>query len=309
MEINHPTPNQLPGIITLLNKEFIFSKKLTLPLEERFPDLINEKNLQNLFGIFHDDQIISFAAVKPVRISTPERIIRAFFVGLVFSAINYRGKGHSLELIKFIQEHYKAKGKEIGFLWTNINHFYEKTGWVNYDNGLLFTCLPTMAEVSGSRILKIEEFEDSMIPQVDMFRKKQLESYIERTNDNITYSGYKTVYPPCEKMFRLVCIEGEDEILGYLLGALIHKECFIYELITIDNSDEMKLELLKHIITEFSIKTIKINLFKNDLFQEKIKESFNEVIFHKTNIQMIFCQDIQIKQIAKDIYVPFADRI
>lgn len=308
MEIRQPTPQEVSEILPRLNEEFIYSKNRLLPIEIRFPELFEHRNYCNLFAGFHNGSLATFVAVKTATVVASGREVKVFLIGSVFTDKQNRGKGLSSQLMEFVQNHYISKGFNLGLLWTGINPFYEKLGWVTADNGVFVSCSQPIKNKFTGIDARVIELDDRLLPQVDALRTAQSIPHFQRM-DGTNLCGYHTVYPPGEKLFRLVNFGSQGEVIGYLLGAENNSDCFIYEINSLQNDDKTKLQLLQHIQSKYIFNAVKINLVKDDSLLTQLKSCYTDVIAKSTNIQMYFCQDEAHISTAQNLYVSFADRI
>lgn len=306
--IRNLTTTEITSIIPKLNQEFVYSKKRLLPVQVRFPELFNAKNHDNLFGLFVAGSLASFVAVKRVTIVNDGQEIEAFFVGAVFTDDAHRGKGYSSKLMTYVQEHFLSLGVNLGILWTGINSFYEKLGWVTADNGVFVTCNSPTENMKSYYDAKIVELDDHLLNQVDVLRTKQENTYIKRDKDGEWY-GYRTVYSPGEKLLRLVSFDVEGRVTGYLLGAANQTDCFVYEINAICQRVDVRKSFIDYLHNNFAYDSLKVNLSEKDDLIEVLNKSYEEVVIKKTSIQMFFCCDNSLGCIAKDFYVSFSDRI
>jgi GNAT superfamily N-acetyltransferase len=308
IEIRRLTPSEVSAVLPKLNQEFVFSKGRMLPVEVRFPELFAPRNFKNLFGLFVNGALASFVAVKPVTIVKDGKEFEAFFVGAVFTDNQYRGKGFSSQLMTYVQDHYLSLGVKLGILWTGINAFYEKLGWVTADNGVFVSCCSPKESIKAGSSVKIEELEDCLLPQIDALRLSQGNLHIKRGIGGV-WNGYRTVYPSGERLLRLVSYDKGGGVSGYLLGATNQKDCFVYEINAIHQKCDLIRAFLGHIYKKYSCDSLKINLSKNDPLTDDLNNLYEKLIIQKTNIQMFLCEDDYLSDVARDFYVSFSDRI
>lgn len=306
--IRKPTPLEIETLIPLLNEEFVYSKQRKLPIEKRFPELFSENNFENLYGLYSEGDLASFVAVKPVNIYHHGKIYKAFFVGAVFTDYRFRGKGYSSQLMEYVQNQYASAGADFGVLWTGINGFYEKLGWITADTGVFVTCRTLTKTLSPVFHGAVRFMQDSDISSVDAFRKSQRNSYVIRAGEG-RYIGYRTVYSPGESLLRLVEFRN-DKVCGYLLGSLNEGSCIIYEVVAVNDEVDVVSDLLSFIHDNYGRDIrVRINHAESDLLARNIYSYYQKVDIIKTEIQMYYpCNNARISA-ANELYISFADRI
>lgn len=306
--IKKTAPLEVEKLIPLLNEEFVYSKQRKLPIEERFPELFSENNLENLYGLYSDGALASFVAVKPVDIYDHGKTYKAFFVGAVFTDHRFRGQGYSSQLMEHVQNQYAAAGADFGVLWTGINGFYKKLGWITADKGVFVTCRTLKETLPPVSPGTVRNMADSDIASVDAFRISQRDSYVIRGCQG-GYSGYRTVYSPGESLLRLVKLRNE-KISGYLLGSLNEGNCIIYEVVAVNDEVEVVFDLLSYIYEIHGNEiAVRINHAENDLLAYQIHNHYQSVDIKKTEIQMYYSCNEAKSSAAKEIYISFSDRI
>lgn len=159
--------------LALIDDEFVYSKGRTISLKDRY-----RLGPKDLHFIVADDKVVSVAAVKPYTFMG-ELGIR---IGFVYTRPDYRNQGYASRLLREITENCKW-----AVLWTNIPKFYERLGWVAWDNSLL-------GEVDGLGQGTSHYWWNRQIPLpatcVDRFR-----NVIVGRNGDVGYV-YQMPYPP-----------------------------------------------------------------------------------------------------------------
>jgi hypothetical protein len=305
MIIRNPKTEELASILDALNIEFIFSKGKRLRIEKRFPFLF--ENIDHLWGLFENDELLAFLAIKPTLFKISNETIQGFFIGSVFTPNIHRKKGFAKSLLKYIQEKYILNNYKFGVLWTNLHEYYAKFGWVVHENGCYIEC-SNAKELHEINALGVEVTECNIndYKSIDNYRVDIEENHIIR-NYNDVYYGYGSVYSPGE-MPLLVKVVRDTSIIGYAVGVMNDTTIIFSEIIELN--EEVMSSVLKYLFEKYNkVVRFNYNLDSNSDKINSLNHWFKDVNVTKPIITMYFCPDIKILNLIKNYYIPFLDRI
>jgi len=303
MKIENPTPSSIKTIIHHLNNEFIYSKNKNIGLEFRFKELFSKKNFHNLYLIMEGNDVASFVAVNPLLIDINSQFINAFAVGCVYTQQQFRGKRISSFLLKKVIDKYLNEGYEIGLLWTTIPEYYQKIGWVLYDNGLFVSCSKLKKSIHVHRKFRI--VEDFDYGRLDSFRITKLKNRVIRSNNVI--NSYKVNPSPSENRLFLIQEDNNEQLSGYIIFGLKNKNVYIYEIIS-ENLVKRN-NLILSIVSLYYDYNIYFNIHRYDKIIKKLHDIFETVEVKEQHLQMYYCSQPSIISKINGMYIPFIDRI
>lgn len=98
-------------------------------LVRTYPQVFGPHRSADLIGVFAGEELLSHAAVRAVRVRTPQGVVRVAMVGSVVTAPSQRGQGLASELLRQIQGQAQQVGQDVLILWSDRWDFYERLGF------------------------------------------------------------------------------------------------------------------------------------------------------------------------------------
>ncbi len=130
------SPAELPALVSLVDDEFVHGRGRQASLGRRYPGLLSENNLDNLYLARSGSEPCGTVAVKRFRWLAGGGEWQGAMVGLVCTASNYRNQGVASQLLASITARLHETETDFAVLWTTIPEFYERLGWRLRDHGL-----------------------------------------------------------------------------------------------------------------------------------------------------------------------------
>jgi len=137
LDIRACQPDELDGLVSLLDEEFIFGKKRTISLKKRFPTVFCRNNLDNLLLCTQEKRIISALAIKHFIWRESDKNLHGVMLGSVYTHPDWRGKGWASRLLEEAVKRLRNDGVDFGVLWTEQHDFYKRLGWTLADCSVL----------------------------------------------------------------------------------------------------------------------------------------------------------------------------
>ncbi|MBE0614754.1 MAG: GNAT family N-acetyltransferase [Burkholderiales bacterium] len=192
------------ALLPLLDQEFIFGKGRKLSLRQRFPDLLDAKQAENILIAKVEARIASALATKAFSWTTPERSWRAAMIGLVYTRPELRGQGTASALLRATQAKLAQEGCDFAVLWTSRPDFYARQGWSGIDCGMLGSVRTASADTRAPAM----PAPSSAIDWIEALRASHAPKRAERTE-----MTYASLYPPAQRL-ELLRSDGAYAIVG-----------------------------------------------------------------------------------------------
>jgi predicted acetyltransferase len=108
------TREDFPAVLQLINSIFPIRAKIPFNMEEKFPLLFCEDNLENIRVIYHNGRMVSVAGYYPSTLSIEGCEVRVASVGSVCTDPEYQNQGLASKILNDLEAEVKQKG--IGLL-------------------------------------------------------------------------------------------------------------------------------------------------------------------------------------------------
>lgn len=230
-EIGICRPEELPALIAALDAQFVLGKGRTLSLSARYPAALGEGQADNVHVLRLEGHIAACVAARPFDwVSGAERW-RGAMLGMVWTRPDLRGKGYSSQLLAAVATALRESGFDFAVLWTALEGFYEKLGWVRHDRGRLGLVqppghdplLPHSWGRAGTQ-------GDALVPGAD--RVEKIESLRARClAQRIARApiDYRTIPLPADEVHLHTAGAAEDP-RGYILYGVRGETVYVYEM-------------------------------------------------------------------------------
>lgn len=159
--------DELPKVFSLLNTVFRFSSRGLSSVEKIFPQVFNERNLENIRIISEDEEPISHLAIWEGEILIYGFRFNIGMFGCVCTHPSYRGRGYATILVEDALDKVRNDGVEI-LMISGSRGLYRRAGCV--DAGMIYPIeipLDVLGRVNTSRI------------EVSTYSNKFLDSIVE----------------------------------------------------------------------------------------------------------------------------------
>jgi len=116
-----------PGLLDLL--DLVFSGGRRGGIQRRFPHILKEDNLKNLYIIKEKGRIVSHIALLYRRMRLGREEVPLAIISLMATHPDFRRQGYATALLKFVIEKMERDGIILSVLWTGMADFYRRFGW------------------------------------------------------------------------------------------------------------------------------------------------------------------------------------
>lgn len=286
----------LPKLLSLVDTEFIYNKGRTVSLATRYPNLFSKNNLDNVFVACSGGTVAATTSVRKFILHSDGRSWSGAMIGLVCTASDARGRGLGSHVMDSIVDECKNTDVDFLVLWTGINGFYERLGWVTEDEGAigkinleLFYSNDALIDPLNSTKLEFDWIES--------IRKKYLSRKVLRCKDD-----YSVIPPSVDFVdFFLYKRIGFE---SYAIVGRRERTSFIYEMVGNQESFPVLLHSIgKHVDSVF------INDNPNSVSGQWLTkrkcvqwQSQNQTMWYKLS-------DCFSNVSCKGLYIPYFDRI
>lgn len=286
----------LPELITLIDKEFIYSKGRSVSLATRYSSLFSDNNLENVYVAFSGETLLATTTVRKFVLLSDGQLWKGAMIGLVCTALEARGRGlGSLVMDAIVQEN-KKSDMDFMVLWTGINGFYERLGWITEDDG-------AFGKVNFGVFCCNDKLSDPLICSnvdfgwIEQMREEHLSQRVLRSKDDYT------VIPPSVDVVEYFICKGTDAN-GYAIVGRKDRNGFIYEMVGSPDAFQVLLQSIGQHVD---------NLFVNDRPNSISGLWMNErqcVEWQPQNQTMWYGLSNGFAEVScKGLYIPYFDRI
>jgi predicted N-acetyltransferase YhbS len=203
-----------------LDQEFILGKGRRGSLASRLPHVVNRALTSNVYVARSGSGWMASVAVRKFEWRTPARNWQGAMVGLVYTKPECRGRGAAAGLLREVATHLRTEGVEFGVLWTKIQDYYRRLGWVSADHGLFGQGTASRFARDAARA---QPFEAGEIPYVEAIRERWCPCRVARTA-----ACYAARPLPCDSL-ELVKAQAPGEAEGYALVGRAGDVGYVYE--------------------------------------------------------------------------------
>lgn len=137
-----------PTLLAALDATFITTRGRHGSLAARYPSALGATHLDQLHvGKLHGD-ILTCCAVRPFDWLVAEEHFRGAMVGMVYTQPAARGRGHAGALLSALVAQLAQQGYDFAVLWSGLEGFYQRLGWIPNDQGVLGSLAPATTRPS-----------------------------------------------------------------------------------------------------------------------------------------------------------------
>ena len=286
----------LPDLLRLIDNEFIYSKGRSASLTVRYPKLFSADNLENVYVACSGGTVYATTTVRKFDLLSDGQVWKGAMIGLVCTASEARGRGFGTLVMDAIVREYKNSDTDFLVLWTGINSFYGRMGWVTEDEGAFSKV--DIGKITYNNNLVIPDcYENADFNFIELIREKFLPLRVKRVIED-----YKVI-PPNVDVVEYYIFE-EKGVEGYAIVGRKERTGYIYEIVGSHNAFSV---LIQSIVQNVD------NLFTNDRPDSASGLWLTEnkcVEWHSQNQTMWYKLSAKFTNIScKKIYVPYFDRI
>ena len=131
-----------PTLLAALDATFITTRGRRGSLAARYPSALGATHLDQLHvGKLHGD-ILTCCAVRPFDWLVAGEHFRGAMVGMVYTQPAARGRGHAGALLSTLVAQLAQQGYDFAVLWSGLEGFYQRLGWIPNDPGVLGSSAP-----------------------------------------------------------------------------------------------------------------------------------------------------------------------
>jgi GNAT superfamily N-acetyltransferase len=132
-----------PTLLTALDATFITTRGRHGSLAARYPSALGATHLDQLHVGKLQGDILTCCAVRPFDWLVAEQHFRGAMVGMVYTQPAARGQGHAGALLSALVSQLAQQGYDFAVLWSGLEGFYQRLGWLPNDPGVLGSLAPT----------------------------------------------------------------------------------------------------------------------------------------------------------------------
>ena len=182
--VRSATPDDLPRVISHLDREFVAGKGRQISLARRFPGVYCKENSSNIFLLEEKREILSCLASKPVRLNCANHQWHGTMIGAVYTQPGRRGEHLGSHLLETVTRELQNRETDFAVLWTDQTAFYCRLGWRTSDAGVLGSIEGTSAALPFSGEIAELPLLAATVSCIDNIRKHWLNCGIARTADD-----------------------------------------------------------------------------------------------------------------------------
>jgi predicted acetyltransferase len=260
--------------INLINQVFRTSQGHNPTMEEEFPLLLSEENLENMRVIVEDGKVVSIVNFYITTILIEGTPIKAASVGAVCTHEDYRGKGYSSLLLDDAEKEMKKKGVDV-VLVSGDRSLYLRRGYCKAGWAIRFDVYP---EELGEDI-ELVEFENKYLIEVaKMYNKQPTRYYRSLFEFKNLLKGATT--PWGNFTYKTYLIKKGDLLKGYVVLRIINDNPRKGYVIEYSGDKRIIYESLKKMAAIYSLEYVRVPCTFNDDMVEVLKEkgvSYEEI--------------------------------
>ena len=132
-----------PTLLAALDATFITTRGRHGSLAARYPSALGATHLDQLHVGKLQGDILTCCAVRPFDWLVAEQHFRGAMVGMVYTQPAARGQGHAGALLSALVAQLAQQGYDFAVLWSGLEGFYQRLGWIPNDPGVLGSLAPT----------------------------------------------------------------------------------------------------------------------------------------------------------------------
>jgi GNAT superfamily N-acetyltransferase len=129
--------------LAALDATFITTRGRHGSLAARYPSALGATHLEQLHVGKLQGDILTCCAVRPFDWLVAEEHFRGAMVGMVYTQPAARGQGHAGALLSALVAQLAQQGYDFAVLWSGLEGFYQRLGWLPNDPGVLGSLAPT----------------------------------------------------------------------------------------------------------------------------------------------------------------------
>lgn len=131
-----------PTLLAALDATFITTRGRHGSLAARYPSALGATHLEQLHVGKLQGDILTCCAVRPFDWLVAEEHFRGAMVGMVYTQPAARGQGHAGALLSALVAQLAQQGYDFAVLWSGLEGFYQRLGWIPNDPGVLGSLAP-----------------------------------------------------------------------------------------------------------------------------------------------------------------------
>ena len=132
-----------PTLLAALDATFITTRGRHGSLAARYPSALGATHLDQLHVGKLQGDILTCCAVRPFDWLVAGQHFRGAMVGMVYTQPAARGQGHAGALLSALVAQLAQQGYDFAVLWSGLEGFYQRLGWIPNDPGVLGSLAPT----------------------------------------------------------------------------------------------------------------------------------------------------------------------
>jgi len=193
--------SELPALTAALDAEFVVGRGRSGSLAWRYPDLLGEQNLQQLYVRRHGGRIVSCCAARRFGWTSAHERWQGAMIGLVWTSPQARGRGHAAGVLEDATDALAASGSDFLVLWSGLDGYYERLGWQAHDRGIF-----------GSLRVDAQACDAAVAPEeIDVARYEALRAPEAKARVMRDAQRYRCVPLPSTRIATLFAREGDAE--------------------------------------------------------------------------------------------------
>jgi predicted acetyltransferase len=260
--------------INLINQVFRTSQGHNPTMEEEFPLLLSEENLENMRVIVEDGKVVSIVNFYITTILIEGIPIKAASIGAVCTHEDYRGKGYSSLLLDDAEKEMRKKGVDV-ILVSGDRSLYLRKGYCKAGWAVRFDVYPEELEED----IELVEFENKYLIEVaKMYNKQPTRYYRSLFEFKNLLKGATT--PWGNFTYKTYLIKKGDLLKGYVVLRIINDNPRKGYVIEYSGDKRIIYESLKKMAAIYSLEYVRVPCTFNDDMVEVLKEkgvSYEEI--------------------------------
>ncbi|WP_142413992.1 GNAT family N-acetyltransferase [Hathewaya massiliensis] len=268
-------------VIELINQVFRLSNGHKPTMQDEFPLLLRESNVENMIIISNGEKPVSTVNYMHEDILIQGVKVKAASIGAVCTYEDYRKKAYSSKILDRVEE--KMFKENIDFaLVSGERSLYTRRGFMQVKNFYKYIFKPKKTEMD----FNLSEYEESYFPHmVDMYNSKATRYY--RTLEEFNTLLNSATIPWGNFTYKKYALLGKEgsfhweegiKVLGYVIVRVItEKEKKYGEIVEAAGTSEVLSEAFKNIAYDLNLNEITYNVHLRD--RESYIDGYSKVEF------------------------------
>lgn len=212
-----------PQVLTAIDAAFVYGKGREVSLARRFPSVFGAPAGHAVRILRAGTDLLACLALREFTWQTTESLWRGVMIGAVCTLPAQRGHGHGLRLLEAVIQEVAASGSDFVVLFTSLEGYYERLGFVATDSGCFGTAAP-LERLSCERPVRTVPL-DAVPAAIGALHAQGLAAWLTRSA-----ADWRSLPLPVTQVALHVCDDATGAPVAYALAGLRDTSAFLYEL-------------------------------------------------------------------------------